>query len=84
MWAEGFVREGTEGATHLHLDIQNTHAPLLRDLLYSLDARAIIIPAKLGVLDKAAVVHKLQECVLAREVILDAVGLAGAGRACCV
>ena len=68
-------------ATYLHLDIQYADPPLLGNVLDRLDAGAIVIAAKLRMLDEAAFVHERQEFLLGREVVLSSVLLPRARRA---
>ena len=66
--------------SYLHLNVQNAHPALLRNVLDRLDARAVVVAAKLGVLDEALLLHQVQELFLGDEVVLAAVLLAVAGR----
>ena len=77
-------RSGKKEAAHLHLDIQNTNPPLGRYIPHRLHTSAVVIPAKLRMLNEAALIHKPQEGVFGRKVIFDAVFLAGPGRSCSI
>ena len=66
--------------TYLHLDIQYADPPLLSYVLDSLDARPIVIAAKLRMLDEAAIIHERQELLLGRKVVLTSVLLTRSGR----
>jgi hypothetical protein len=54
---------------------------LLSDILDSLDAGAVVVAAKLGVLDEGILVNQLQEVVLGDKVVLDTVLLLASGLA---
>lgn len=69
---------------YLHLNIQNTHEPLGRHVLDGLDACAVAVSRELGVLDEGALGHEGLKGLARGKVVLDAVGLAGAGEAGCV
>jgi hypothetical protein len=68
--------------TYLHLNVQDAHPSLLRNVAHRLDARAIAVVSKLGVLDEALLVYQRLEGVLGHEVVLAAVLLAGARCPC--
>ena len=65
-------------ATYLHLNIQNAYPPFLCHIFHCLDARPVVIPAKLGIFDKSPILNKLQERFLRREIIFAAILLASA------
>ena len=67
--------------THLHLNIQHAHFPLLRYILDRLDAGAVVIPAELGVLEEAVLGYELQEVISGGKIVFAAVDLACAWRA---
>lgn len=72
---------GKARVTHLHLNVQQHNPPLGRLLLDSLLAGPIPVTAELGVLDEAVVVDEVLKVLHLDEVVVHAVGLAGAGRA---
>ncbi len=82
MARRGTARERRRGRADLHLDIQDTHTTLVRYVLDRFDAGAVVIAAKLGVLDEAAGIDQRQERFLAGEVVVPPVLFVGAGGAC--
>lgn len=62
--------------TDLHLDVQDTYPSPFSDVFHSLDTRAIVIPAKLCVLNKTAIVDQVEELFLCGEIVLAAILLA--------
>ena len=63
---------------YLHLNIQNTDPPLLRNLLHGPDARPIIVSPELCMLDKPIRLHQIQKRLFGREIVLYAIPLARA------
>jgi hypothetical protein len=70
--------------TYLHLDVQDTGAVLLSDILDSLNAGAVVVAAELCVLNEAVLVNQLQEVFLGDKVVLDAILLLSSRLASCV
>lgn len=60
----------------LHFDIQNACSVLLRNILDSLNASAVVVGAELGMLNEAACIDKFQEILLGNKVVLDTILLA--------
>lgn len=63
----------TDGATYLHLNVQNACPVLLRDILDGLDAGAVVVGAELCVLDEATGIYELQEVLLGDKVVFLAI-----------
>lgn len=61
---------------YLHFDIQNTCPVLLRNILDSLNAGAIVVGTELGMLNEAACIDKFQKILLGNKVVLDTILLA--------
>lgn len=79
---EGERRRGPAERTYLRLDVEQTSPVCVFDLPDGHEARAVEVPGELGVLNERALADELLEFVVGHEVVVVAVRLAGAGRAC--
>ena len=59
--------------TYLHLNIQHTNPPFLRNIVHRLDTRPIEITSKLCMLNESLLVHQVAKLLLGDKVILDAI-----------
>lgn len=66
---------------YLHLDVEDAGAVFLGDILDGLDAGAIVVAAKLSVLNETVLVNQLQEVLLGDKVVFDTVLLLASGLA---
>jgi hypothetical protein len=58
---------------YLHLNVENADLALLRNILHCLHSSAVVIAAKLRVLDKGVLAHEIQEIFFSGEVILASI-----------
>lgn len=83
-YSSDLVNKVLSGLTNLHLNIQYAYPPFLRHILYGLNARPVVIPSKLCMLNEPPFVHQLQERFFRGEVVLAPIDLARTGRPRCV
>lgn len=62
--------------THLHLNVQNARSALISYVFHCLHACPVEIASELRMLNEATVFHHLQEVLLGRVVVVDAILLA--------
>jgi hypothetical protein len=66
-------------SSYLHLNVENTCALLLADVLDSLHTGAVVVAAKLSVLDETLLLYQLQKVVFCDKVIFTAILLGASG-----
>lgn len=78
MIGEFVQSEKVAWSIYLHFNIQDANTAFLANVLHGLYTGSVKVAAELSVLDEAVFVDQFQECFLRCEVVVFAVGFAGA------